>query len=135
MLSIDKNVEDIIKKIVNYAKKIENPGIKSLIQVNGNSVSINWNKLVKFQHTSKDRLDTFTTAILFDLGIVTWDSKGNYRLIQDNRNMNPTLYPSIYFGSKEDALDYRKALISERKSAQEKMHLRINPINLVQYLD
>ena len=92
--------------------------------------------------------------MLVQLGILDYFSKGHYGLIWKNENANPFILNG-FFKEKEDAEEYRDAIISDflkhdvkdcqdamgltnmdfGKSNFEKIFFNVHPIHLVQYLD
>ena len=110
------------------------PKVKSLINFDGDDVSVNWEKVAECQ-VGRSSLVSFVGTVLLELEKLLWESKGNYELIQNGRSVNPYSAPKAYFEKKKDALAYREALKSEAISDEEKLNLRVFPINLVQYLD
>jgi len=132
MRSKKELLEDVMIAIERKAKS--SPKVKSLIKLDGDDFSVDWKKVAECQQAIANQ-DSFVSTVLLELGTLSWDSKGNYALVQYGEDRNPYCAPKSYFSKKQDALEYKEALMSEAISDEEKLDLRVFPIKLVQYLD
>ncbi len=141
-----KKLEVELKKIDQLGKR-EN---RDYVYINRDNFSINWDETVRLSNSG----NTFASAMLVQLGILDYFSKGHYAIIWKNENANPFICNG-FFKEKEDAEEYREAIISDflihdakdcqdamgwtnmdfGKSNFEKIFFNVHPIHLVQYLD
>ena len=105
-----KKLEHVIEVIEKVSKS--SPEVKSLIKLNGDGFSVNWKKVAELRCRAGNQLNEFASDILLDLEKLSLESKNNYVLVQKGRHMNPYCVCETYFKKKEDALAYKKALIS-----------------------
>lgn len=101
------------------------PEIKSLILVEGNSFSVDWEKYIKFRRPGSRCLEDSAARLLIDLGVLSTSTKGNYGLIGRGMELNPRYdIGAAYFIQKEDAVKFKDVECSNAIYS-----------NLVQYLD
>ncbi len=134
MRSKKETLEYVMKAIEKQAKSF--PKVKSLINLDGDDFSVDWKKVLECQSNGVEAvLCLFVSDVLLELEKLSWNTKGNYALMQDGTYMNPGIFHTCYFREKEDALEYKEALMSKVISDEGKPHNRWFPITLVQYLE